>query len=323
MALGLITSACGPTEPYATTRTATVDGQFSKPDGLGGAAWLFLYRRFEGPPGPPAVPAYATAISALRLDAGDARFVFAQVKPDLWRLYGLLDVDGNFDPQIDVLAQPTAGDRVGEGVEVNVQPGRGLTADYAATAQVEREPPAFVLDGVADHVTLSTDVSAPTVLTLVSDAMGGRLDPKRTDFTLGLVDADHDGRPDDADGDGVPDLSLQLFLRWVPLPGVAPEGSTIIIPLVFNPAPFLLTLNGNLAARVSVGLLQATLIPQAQVVSFDDRGRRQVTAFGAPPSGDYELIALGAGGQFWRVPNQLSGQVPSQGVRLHYDRTGP
>jgi hypothetical protein len=39
--------------------------------------------------------------------------------------------------------------------------------------------------------------------------------------------------------------------------------------------------------------------------------------------GDYELVALSGNGQFWRVPNQLAGVHPSQGLRFHVDRMSP
>mgnify|MGYP001550765343 CR=1 FL=1 len=59
----------------------------------------------------------------------------------------------------------------------------------------------------------------------------------------------------------------------------------------------------------------------AVVQSTGADGGAQLTAFGTPHAGQYELIALQAGGQCWRVPNQLSARVTSQGVRLHIDRS--
>ncbi len=317
-------AACGtPTEPWPFPKASRVQGQLTRPDGLGGAAWLFLYRPGEGPPGQPAVPLYVTAIGADRLAAGDAHFVFASVKPNPFRLFGLLDVDGNFDPELDVLSQPGAGDRVGDAVDVNVQPGRPLAVDYDASTPVAFEPPAFHLEGVTSDVTLSFTPADLTTLTLISDALDGRLDSRRTAFSIGLVDADGDLRPDDVDGDGTPDLSLQLFLRWLPRPGQHPSGTTVVVPLVYNPAPFLLTLNGNLEARVVVTQVQAYPVPQATELAVDERGAPQLRPFGPPPTGDYELVALVPGGQFWRLPNQLRTAVASQAVRLHYDRASP
>jgi hypothetical protein len=237
------------------------------------------------------------------------------VAPNPWRFVALLDVNRNFDPTVDVLAQAGAGDRLGRGVPVEVQPGRGARIEASLDVLVTTEPPAFRLEGVERDLSLEPSLEAQTPLTLIADPLG-RLDPTRTAFSLGLVDADGDGRPDDVDGDGTPDLSLQLFLRWIPLPGQAEPGVTVIVPLVFDPSPFLRTLEGRLGVRVTAHRLQGFIVPQALVLGPD--GPRP---FGPPPRGDYELVALTAEGQYWRIPNALAGQAPGQGVRLRIDRS--
>ncbi len=320
LTLAALLAACAePTETPPLTRLATVEGPVRVPEGTGGAAWAFLYGPGEGPPGQPAVPRYATAVSAARL-ASDARYVFAQVQPNPYRLYGLLDVDGNFDPEIDVLAQAGAGDRVSRGLELQVQPGRGATAALELTVPVFDEPPAFRLEGVVgDDVALDPALEAQTPLTLVADDLG-LFEPSKVGFTFGLLDRDGDGRPDDADGDGTPELSLQLFLRWLPQPGQAAPGSIVIVPLVFDPSPFLRTLEGRLDTTVTTRRLQGLMVPQALLQEAGADGGTALRAFGAPPRGDYELVALTAAGQFWRLPNGLAGRRPGQGVRLHVDR---
>ncbi|MEW5737694.1 MAG: hypothetical protein AB1938_02145 [Myxococcota bacterium] len=318
LVLSVALLACGPTEENPLSRTGPVTGAFTAPDGLTGDAWLFLYRPGEGPPGPPSIPVTATAVSALRLPT-DPRYVFGQVPANPYRLWGFLDVDQDFDPSFDVLAQPTAGDRTGEGVELQVQPGRGATSDYRAATHVEHEPPAFILEGVTTDVVLDDLEGATTPLTLVADPLG-RFDRARTVFPIGLIDADNDGRPDDLDGDQAPDLSLQLFLRWLPLPGQLSPDATVIVPLAFDPSPILRTLNGQLGVEVTLTRLQAFLVPAAQQLTRGADGRQQVTPFGQPPGGAYELIVLSAGGQYWRLPNSLGADTPSQAVRLHFDR---
>lgn len=323
LSLSLVTllmfAACTPTEPDVLTKSAVVEGTFTVPQGLTGAAWLFLYKPTEGPPGGPSIPAYLTAISATRLET-DPRFVFGDVKPNPWKLFGLLDTNANFDPNIDVLSQPSAGDRIGEGIEVNVQPGRGLHADYAAQSLVATEPPAFHLQGTPKD--LSLDLStAMSPLTLEADAVG-RFTPAKTHFELGLVDANHDSVPD-LDTTGVPALSLTFFLHWLPRAGQASAGTNVVVPMAYNPSPFLTTLNGRLGTTVATDTLQVYPLPQAQVLTVDEKGAQHTAVFGAPPQGDYELIVVAAGGQFWRMPNQLGDSVPSQGTRLHSDRATP
>lgn len=319
--LALLTlCACEPTEPWPSTTRGPVTGAFQTPGGVGGDAWLFLFRPGEGPPGTPTTPRFATAVSAARLER-DPRFVFPEVPAGSYRAWGFLDVDSDFDPEVDVLAQPGAGDRVGVGVEVEVQPGRGARFDYRADALVPFEPPAFRLEGVGDDVRLDDLPSSLTPLTLVAEPLE-RFDPARLGFPLGLVDADGDGRPDDADGDGVPDLSLQLFLRWLPLPGQLPEGVDVIVPLAFDPTPALRQLDGTLGLTVVMSRLQTWVLPLAERVTTGADGQQQLEPLDAPPPGAWEVVALAGSGQYWRLPNALGDRWPSQRTRLRFDRGG-
>jgi hypothetical protein len=292
-------------------------------DGAGGDAWLFLYRPGEGFPGTPAVPKYASAVSAARRLTGDNDYVFAQVAPNPYRLWAFLDVDGNFDPDVDVLAQPGAGDRLTSGQELNLQPGKTHYRDVKFDTLVPREPPAFRLEGVGSEVVLDAQPNSTTALTLLADDVGKRLDSKKTGFPIGLVDANKDGRPDDANEDQVPDLSLQLVLRFVPRPGQVKAGATVVVPILINPAPFLSALNGSLTAVVVVDRIQGYVLPQAQELISSPGKPDQITPIGTPPPGEYELVALTAGGQYWRMPNGLKGVLPEQGVRFHFDRVAP
>ncbi len=287
--------------------------------GSGGDAWLFLYPPGQGFPGAPAVPTYASAVSAGRRLTGDNTYVFAQVNPNPYRLWAFVDVDGNFDPDIDVLAQPGAGDRVSTGRELNLQPGKTQIENLEVEGRVAQEPPAFRLEGVSGEVVLDAQPNSTTALTLLSDDVGKRLDAKKVGFPIGLVDADKDGRPDDANNDMIPDLSLQLILRFVPKPGQVKAGVSVVVPVIINPAPFLTALNGSVTEVVVVDRIQGYVLPQAQ--ELDAKGG--LTPIGQPPPGEYELVALTATGQFWRIPNGLKRVLPEQGVRFHFDRVAP
>lgn len=317
LSLVLLVGCTEPSESPALSRAGPVSGTVTT--SVGGDAWLFLYRPGEGPPGQPAVPESVTAVSAARMK-DDPHFVFAQVQPNPYRLYGLIDVDDDFDPSIDVLSQATLGDRVATGIGFQSQPGRGASVDLQVDSPVFTEPPAFSLEGEDDlDVLLDPALDAITPITLVSDAVG-YFDAKRTVFTFGLVDADGDGRPDDVNGDGVPDLSVQLFLRWLPRGGQVEPGTTVLVPLVFDPSPILRTLEGRFDLTVTATRLQVVMVPQAIAQGPLPDGGTGTQLFGTPPAGDYELLALTASGQFWRVPNQLGAAIPSQGTRLHIDR---
>lgn len=318
----LFTSACAPSEEPPLQKAGKVEGQAEVTPGLSGDVWAFLYAPGEGPPGAPAVPQFVTAVSNLRLSAGDTRYVFGQVAPNPYRLWGFLDVDSNFDPNVDVLAQPGAGDRVAEGSELNLQPGQTLLTELKPRTEVPFEPPAFRLEQDDTDVTLDGALDNPVTLTLVSDALG-KLDPKRTAFHVGLADTNGDGAPDDLNGDGIPELSLQLFLRWKPRPGEDHGGGSVIVPLIFDPSPFLATLGGRLDTEVAVTQLQGAVVPAAQRLITEPGKAPSLTSVGTAPRGDYELIALAPSGQFWRIPNDLKDTIPSQSVRFHFDRTGP
>ncbi|MFT3708967.1 MAG: hypothetical protein QM817_15060 [Archangium sp.] len=318
LALLLTLASCTePSEPQILDRMGVVEGPIES--SVNGDAWLFLYKPGEGPPGAPAIPQSVSAVSAGRLEV-EHRYVISNVRPNPYRLYGLLDVDGDFDATIDVLSQPSAGDRVSKGIEFQSQPGRGAHVPLEIDTPIFVDPPAFSFEGEVDNdVKLDPALDAVTPLTLVSDPLG-RYDPKKIAFVFGLVDADGDGRPDDVDGDLVPDLSIQLFLRWQPRAGQLAAGDTVIVPLAFDPSPFLRTLENRLDTTVTTQRLQVVMVPQAQQLGTGIDGGPEITPFGPPPAGDYELVVLQAGGQFWRIPNQLGASTPSQATRLHIDR---
>ena len=320
----LVVAVCacaGLEEGTHLSKIGRVQGQV---DGPQGDAWLFLYPPGQGFPGLPAVPKYLSAVSIGRRTEGDNSYVFAEVSPNPYRLWAFIDTNLNFDPQIDVLAQPGAGDRVGNGLELNLQPGKTLDEALSLAQWVPNEPPAFSLEGVIGaEVALDTQPNSTTALTLLADSAGKRLDPHRVGFPIGLVDANHDGQPDDANLDGVPDLSLQIFLRFLPLPGQVQANATVIVPVAINPAPFLTALNGSLTEQVMVDRLQGYVVPQAEELLAVPGKAVQLNPIGQPPPGEYELVVLAAGGQYWRMPNALKGVLPEQGVRFHFDRVAP
>jgi hypothetical protein len=314
--------ACGVTDPQTLRATAVVQGAVIRPEGVSGDAWLFLYRPSEGPPGEPSFPVSVTGVSASQLERS-GRYVFGEVAANPWRLWGFLDVDQDFRGDVDVLAQPTAGDRTSEAVEFELQPGRPLEREVAFTAQVTTEPPAFRVENATGNVfgLDATEGVGLTTITLVADDLG-RFAATSTGFPIGLVDEDADGFPDDRDGDRVPDLTFTAFLRWLPRPGQHPSGTDVVVPMLLNPAPFLARLEGNVRLRLLVDRLSLTVLPQAQEV-LRRQGRRELRAFGGAPVGDYELLVLSGGGQYWRMPNQLAGEAASQGLRFRFDRALP
>lgn len=321
--LGLALGACAGVEEGALDRLAVLEGALTLPEGAAGDAWVFLYAPGEGFPGAPATPKAVTAVSALRLGAGDPRYVLAAVPPNPYRLWGFLDADRSFDPAVDVLAQPGAGDRVAEGQEINVQPGLRQGFPLAVRGAVADEPPAFEVDGTPAEVTLDDLPGVPTAVTVTASDVGGRLDRRHVGFRVGLVDEDGDGLPDDADGDRIPDLWPRVFLRWLPRPGQQRPGTTTVRPAVFDPTPFLAELGRDVTRTVLADRLQLFVLSQAQELT-QGAGRTEVRFLAEAPAGDYQLVALARTGQYWLMPNDLASTDGRQAVRFHSDRkAGP
>jgi hypothetical protein len=319
--LWVVLAGCAGVEEGTVPRLATV---VVEPElhGQGGDTWGLLYPRGLGFPGPPASPVHAAAASAVRVAQGDAHLVFPQVPPELYRLWAFLDVDQNFDPRIDVLAQPGAGDRVGAGVEINVQPGKRQVFAIEVGGAIGDEPPAFRLEDDVTEVVLAETAAVPTAITLVQETLGGFFDPRHSGFRVGLVDDDGNRVPDDLDGDGAPDLWPRAFMRWRPRPGQGAPGTEVLLPMIFNPAPFLTELQGDLSRSLVVGRLQFGVFSQAQSITTAPNGKVTTELLTSAPTGEYQLVLYTRSGQYWTLPNGLGPEHPHQGVGFRVDRNG-
>jgi len=169
--------------------------------------------------------------------------------------------------------------------------------------RVPNEPPAFRIEGEMPEVVELPDQAPVVSWQLIPQPLGGALQHDRLAFRVGFIDANRDGRPDDENQDGVPDLYPLVFLHFLPRPGQDP--ATVVVPFQFNPAPFLTLLGGDVKTEIAVDRLQIFLVPQAEEITYQGGTGRQVKALGAIPVGDYELVAIAKSGQFWRVPNAL------------------
>ncbi len=320
--------------PSELRRAARVEGRVELAGLARGNAYLFLFAPDEAPPETRGEPRFVAAVPEVRLAAGDTRFRFSEVGPDVYRLWGFLDSNGDADLTVDVLAQPGGGDWVpASSVELNVQPGQVLPADLVLPRRIQRPLPAFqvVEQGEGGVVSLTDSATAIVSFTVKSEGLGMlRGDAPR--FFVRLADANGDGTPDDVNGDGVVDLWPQFFLRFVPKPGqTVPLDSLgrparVIVPLLPNATPFLTSLQGDVGREVAVELLQLFVIPFAQAITEEPGTGRVVTTLGAVPVGDYELWAVNEEGGFWFVPNDLGQRsvepVPSQALRFRVLHAG-
>jgi hypothetical protein len=311
-----------------------LEGQVLGPEIPRGSAYVFLFNPGEGPPEEPGTPRYMTAVPELRRASGDSRYLFADVSPGTYRLWGFLDANGDVDLSVDVLAQPGAGDWVPAGAgERALAAGERATVDLELVRRVRHSAPAFRVTGEGTDAGV---VSVPDTAALVSlevEADGlGLVRGEAPGFFVRLRDADGDGTADDVDGDGLADVFPQFFLRWVPRPGqdVPVEAGSgpaqVVVPLLFNPLPFATVLQGDVTQEVVATRLQLFVVPQAQVVREVPDAGTVTSPLGAPPLGDYELWALSAEGAFWRVPNALGSRddeaLRSQALRFRVIRSG-
>lgn len=323
-----------PQEGVPETPRSRVEGQVAGPGTLRGDAYVFLFAPGEGPPQGPAAPRYVTAVPELRLAAGDPRFRFAEVAPGPYRLWGFLDANRDVDLAVDVLAQPGAGDWSPEAaVELEVPAGGVTEQDLTLARRMRHGPPAFRVTGEGTDGGVVTISDAPLGESLTVEADGlGLLRGEEPRFFVRLRDADGDGSADDLNGDGLPELFPQFFLRFVPRPGQAVPtqadggAAQVIVPLLINPVPFLPVLQGDVTREVSAASLLLFVIPQAQAVSQQPDGEQTLVPLAAIPVGEYQLWALSAEGAFWYVPNALgerdSEALHSQALRFRITRSG-
>ncbi|MFE8599649.1 hypothetical protein [Archangium violaceum] len=327
-AFGLVLAGCSVPPSSEPRREARVEGQVTLAGPPVGNAFLFLFAPDEAPPEQRGEPQYVAAVSEVRLSAGDTRFGFSGVGPDVYRLWGFLDANGDADLTVDVLAQPGAGDWVPESsVELNVQPGQTVSAELALPRRVHRPLPAFqVVEQGTEGVFTLTDSSTAIVSLNVRSEGFGLLRGDAPRFFVRLADADGDGTADDVNGDGVVDVWPQFFLRFVPRPGqtvpVDSQGrpAQVIVPLLPDVTPFLGSLQGDPGITIAAGALQLFVIPLAQAITQEPGLGRVVTTLGAIPVGEYELWALNDEGGFWFVPNDLGRRtvepLPAQALRF-------
>jgi hypothetical protein len=328
----LVLTGC-PQEGVPERPRGCVQGRVVSPGTLWGDAYVFLFAAGDWPPQGPAAPRYVTAVPEVRLAARDPRFLFAEVVPGPYWLWGFLDANRDVDLSVDVLAQPGAGDWTpGAAVELEV-PAGGVTEQELTLAQrMNHGPPAFRVTGERTDGGVVTLTDAPLGESLTVEADGlGLLRGEESRFFVQFRDVDGDGTADDLNGDGIPELFPQFFLRFMPRPGqtvpAQADGgaSQVIVPLLLNPVPFLPVLQGDVTREVSAASLLLFVVPQAQVVSLGADGGQVLTPLGAIPVGEYQLWALSAEGAFWYVPNALgeraSEALRSQALRFQVTRS--
>ncbi len=236
-----------------------------------------------------------------------APFIIPTVEAGRYTVRAFLDADGDFNPAISLLAQPTAGD-VGGG-HVDLQTGAFLpviVSNEGETAQVDVsvgltfpvERPAFRVVSTSSSATYTVPFSTPQSLQIESHPVNGdfiKMDEACTRFLVQYVDLDGDQIPDDNNGDHLPDVYPTVLLRRTPVPGE----DTVLVPAIVNPFPYLDALEQGAAFTDTLDLI----IPPVAVSQSAEGERRFLPSV---PAGEYEVIVVSGTGQTWQIPNDFN-----------------
>ena len=277
-----------------------------------------------------------------------APFAFSLVAPGHYLIRGFVDTNDDFIPWYGVTADVNAGDVGGAAVdpvthatrviEVGVDgngrpvPALNVPVSFSDAAKVPLDRPVFeaAVDGGF------VEVSAPvTVVELQSRPIDeGVIHQGTPAFLLRFVDDDNDGAPDDANGDGVPDLWPRVVVRKLAA-GEGPlvdendlDGDGIIDAQGVD----YLHADGTQDGKPDLVVLAAGFDPtEYAALLFDAQGRAKQTPtpvthlklvirplaldatdprspapLSTMPSGDYAITVIQQTGQTWRVPNELA-----------------
>lgn len=216
---------------------------------------------------------------------------------------GFVDADGDFSPNVPLLAQPTAGDLAGgfvdarqEFIPISIQPSVRFDGVLVQMGrELPLEPPAFT--PTASAIDAPTTTSSTLAINAIPLDRGPfRHRPECAGFIVQLVDNDRDGVPDDADMDGLPDLlPLVLLSQLSPSPGAEP----VQVRARIDARPFQATLA---AAGFAVVPSLTLEIPPAGFRRAEDG---TIEPVGPLPPGPYSLSLFTGTSQRWTVPNEV------------------
>lgn len=354
------------------TTSARIEGSVVVQGPARGNAVVFLYDVQNPPPpqgsGHPVAFALIPQEELFGSEAGTnstgpftAPFIFPLVKPGKYLLRGFIDTDTcrtgaqpchgpDFIPWYNVTAEPNVGDVGGAAVDlatlvpriVEVReaedgtpiPVLGTTVSFsAATATVPVDRPAFEM--VSPPSTIDNG-GAPKLFKIRSRPISqGGVNLSSPAFLVRFMDENHDGVPDDANGDGVPELWPRIIVRKLADGGngitdendldnngeldatgvdyahaSAPadgQPDLVVLAAGFVPdalLPGLYDTEGRprMDAVIPVNELNVAVRPLA----LDARNPSAPAPLQKMPSGRYAVIVLQSTGQSWRVPNELA-----------------
>ncbi len=289
-----------------------------------------------------------------------APFAFSLEAPGKYLIRGFIDANDDFIPWYGVTADTTLGDvggaaidpatRASRVVEVgtdeagNPRPALEVSVTFSDSARVPLDRPIFAVVGGNDSVVVSGQPKVIELQALPIDE--GVIMQSAPGFLLRFLDDDGDGLPDDANGDGVPELWPRVVVRKVAPAqpsGVGPgsfDRSTLVDEndldrngiVDADGADYELDATGEKDGKADVVVLAAGFDPtEYAALLFDAMGRVKTTPTPVPrlklvlqprafdvstpaapqrlravPVGRYAITVIQQTGQTWRVPNELS-----------------
>ena len=344
------------------TLSGRIEGQVIVSSAARGKIVLFLYDAARPPP-PVGTgrPLTFTVVSRESIfgaapdgDLGPftAPFAFSLVAPGHYLIRGFVDSNSDFIPWYGVTADVTRGDvggaaidpmtRASRVIEVGTdEAGRPIAAldvpvSFSDSARVPLDRPIFAVVGGLPTVTVA---GAPQLIELQATPIDeGVMNQPTPGFMVRFLDDNADGVPDDANGDGVPDVWPRVVVRKLALDKspLVDENDLDKNGVVDAEGVDYEHANGELDGKPDVVVLAAgfdvreyaaqlvdamgrvkttpTVVPRLKLVlqprAFDVSTPTSPQPLRAVPIGDYAITVIQQTGQTWRVPNELGLGVP-------------
>ncbi|MBZ4330443.1 hypothetical protein [Corallococcus sp. AS-1-12] len=333
------------------TRSARIEGNLVVQSRARGNAIVFLYDAANPPPpagsGRPLAFTVVTAAELFGASLGDtspgpftAPFALSLVEPGRYLLRGFIDADtcrsvpqpchvSDFNPWYSVTAEPNAGDVGGGAVdpltsatrilEITTdadgwpQPLTGVSVSFADSATVPFDRPAFQ---TADPREFAASTTPTKLLTLTPQVLTGAVDQRPPGFWVQLADANKDGVPDDANGDGKPDIAWpRVIVRKLAegVPGYVDDTDhdrdgqpdAVVLAAGLVPDPLLAALLDEQGKPRPQPVFVPQLLVAVRAQALDARDPAAPTPLATVPPGRYSVTLLQSTGQTWRLPNEL------------------
>jgi hypothetical protein len=264
-----------------------------------------------------------------------APYVFSLVAPGRYLIRAFIDANADFIPWYGVTGEVNLGDVGGAAVDAltraprevvigeDLAPALDVPVSISDALRVPVDRPVFRnLDGAAEvQVTAG---GPPRVVELVANPIDdGPIHQGSPAFLARFLDDNGDGAPDDANGDGVPELWPRVVVRKL----TAVDGANPLLDehdldkngVLDDPASELVVLAAgfdptDLAAQLvdAMGRVKATPTPVTRLklvirpAALDARNPAAPVPLSTLPRGRYAVVVIQQTGQTWRVPNELS-----------------